>query len=302
MLIDPRYECGSVSRSSRISFASDSTLAAVRYDHILDTLPCAILVFAVGQAKPTFRVAPAKGLLDYCWLPDGSHTLLLLGKGRIARLDMDTAPPLGLLKPSWVKAPATAAAERACLAVMPGAAAAVVLVLKPRPAGRVQACVTMYDCASLACTGAWEQGITLQAGSTEVRHFSLAAGCGVVAASFGSSATASHGIWVWGLEGSESSLRFSVGALHSCSFSPCGAWLAGIIGDKSHVLLDAKDGECMLELPTLHISDTLPAVKPLSIAWAGPGCSQLHIGSAQEDGGEDSQALSALMYRIFEFA
>ena len=235
------------------------------------------------------RAAPAAKVCAYHWL-HGSHTLLVLGVGQLARLDLDAAPPEGQLALQWVPAPAAAAAQGMSTASVPGGASLFVLDCQPSTEG-AEAALTLYDCASLGLSGAWtrvmpaqpsppRESVWRQCASVHATSHAVAICCTKWRGLW------PHGTWVWAFDGCElGDLLFSRQELIKVSFSPCGCFICGILSapepaqSTSHLVLDARTGAAVLVLPGLHQAPLLRSAKPLTIVWVGD--SQLHVGSTQ---------------------
>ena len=111
------------------------------------------------------------------------------------------------------------------------------------------------------------------------------------------------GTWVWQVEGRHrlGGLLYSVQDLCNVVFSPsCGRFLAGFVSEDL-LVLDTATGACITSLLQarywtrrsrnhigLHLS---------SLAWAGPGCHQLHITAL---GLTDTYA-TGLLFRRLQF-
>ena len=248
-------------------------------------------MFSTG-AQPAPRVFSEMLSCALCWLP-GTHKLLLLGEGRLARFDAAASPPLVQL---LVETAMPIVFGQACMAADPRGEVAVVLSTRALPDSELlEATLTVFSCASLvqlsSTTFQLDSPCTPQAqyetsDSLQVSMRAIAACCQGV------------GTRVFALVDGRLVDSFWVPGLRSPRFSPDGVFLCGL-RERTHVVIDARTGSELFQLPSLIFDSAQSPAQAVSIAWAGHN--QLHAGFSGGEKDPDSLEDTVCLWSILTF-
>ena len=205
--------------------ASDDSLAAILAHDVDRVVGSRLLVCSVPQLAFSFS-PPGDDICGFAWLP-GTHTMLVLGRGKLARLaveDLQSASPLELF---WSLASHAAGPRRPCMDLLPDGSTVVILQSSGWGAGSLGVTynLSQYDTADLrhrTCASFSLPGAALPA--AQQGHASVHCTVGAVAACF---AAGVHGTRVHALhEGIVGPLIFSAPGLWYVSWSH--GYLAGV--------------------------------------------------------------------------
>ena len=223
------------------------------------------------------------------WLP-GTHTLLVLARGSLLRLDADASPPAVL------QSVQVASEHAACMTLMPSGDAAVLLLCQPYDENTA-AQLQFFDLRSLRRLDEPASWI-LPLERAGVQPTAVHASFLCVVACFGTT------VWLWRFteEPWSGELKECFSHVAGLAMSPCGLFLAFVQvegeRDEPKVVLMIETRACSIvfavegiSLPQLPNFEPMP---PLSVAWSGPDGRQLHVGSQGPPMYEDSVA-----YRVF---
>ena len=131
-----------------VLYASDSSLAASLVHDVDGMAGARLLVCSVPQLAFRFSV-PSDDVCGFAWLP-GTHTLIVLGRGKLARLAVDSLQSASPLELGWSLASRAAGPQEPCMDLLPDGSTAVILQSRGWDSrSEVSYSLAQYDTADL---------------------------------------------------------------------------------------------------------------------------------------------------------
>ena len=234
-----------ISQCTTVQFCDGEQLAAGLVNGVGPE--AAIVIF--GPAVASVSLAACPNQCAFRWLP-GSLSLLVVGGGRMARLDLDVSslPATPLLELQWVDVPAGVSCRISEMKIISSSAAAVVLrIINMDSRSVLPIHIARLNTAALVPFEDWSKGLLaspLPEGTTLVlaaKHFrpALHHSCARLAVGLGQEGTCLYKLLAGGSLGHGS---WKLKGLTQCTFSACGYLLAGLCRGCDVAVVDAQTG------------------------------------------------------------
>ena len=228
-----------------------------------------------------------------CWLP-GNHQLVLLGEGRLARLDAVASPPEVQLS---VEAALHVPVQQACMAADPRGEVVIVLSRPLPQSEETEAALTVFSSASLAQLSS---STFTMAGASWLNSYELRDSVRVSLHAVVVCCQCQYpGTRVFAIDAGQLGASFWVPDLHSPNLSTDGAFLCGL-RERTHVVIDARTGHQLFQLPPLTFDTAQPSAQAASTAW-GAGGNQLHAGFSGGEQGPETKEDTICLWSILTF-
>ena len=286
-----------------VTFCDSEELGAVGAGHLYSSQGPSAALIIFSTVNPFAAVSYCRDVYEYRWLPD-STSLLVLGEGSMARLDLDTValPASGLLELRWIDLPAVDGSlpTEYCevppsMDLIPGTPSAVLLFCwatwnEDTDEGAV-VCLTLYDAAGITAGRSRHKAVPANH-DLEVSEYSDYL-CGercthhTVHCSRTRVAVClkSAMVYLFELERDRVGKEIAeVEYLESVSFSACSFFLAGCTLGHAIAVLDAQHGKRLVLIPSEQVSAGLPCHSGHAylcvVAWTAAGQLQI-VASVQ---------------------